>query len=139
MSGHETLKAWQHARRLALVIRRVTKLFPQEEWRLADQWRRAADSIVLNIAEGSGRGTNREFRRYLEAARGSMKEVEAGRTLAFDADLVGPKDRRDVQGLICETARTLYGLLRSVCARIERGELDRQHRKNPDPEGSPPP
>ena len=128
MASHENLKAWQHARRLASIIRRVLKSFPPQESELADQLRRAADSIVLNIAEGNARGSNVEYRRFLETARASMKEVEAATVLALDGDLVPMGEREELTATRDETARTLFGLLRSVNERIEQGERVRFHR-----------
>ena len=52
----------------------ITKEFPRQEiYGLTSQFRRAAVSIALNIAEGSG-GTKREFSRYLVIASNSLKE-----------------------------------------------------------------
>jgi four helix bundle protein len=136
--AYESLKAWQHARRLAAICRRIAKKFPPHEARLADQLRRAADSVALNIAEGSAMGTNKEFRRFLETARGSMKEVEAASALAIDAGLV---DQPDIDALLPasdETARTLYGLLRAISQRIENGEKERFHRPGRASEDYPP-
>lgn len=51
--------------------------FNRENWSLSDQLRRAALSICLNIAEGSGKYSDKEFKRYLENALGSVSEVVA--------------------------------------------------------------
>jgi len=139
MASHETLKAWQHARRLAKACRSAAKRFPPDEHRLSDQLRGAADSVVLNIAEGSAKGTNKDFRESLETARGSMKEVEAALALAFDGDLIAESVRPAIEAVRDETARTLYGLLRSVAARVENGEQERFHRPGHVTEGALPP
>ena len=56
------------------VVYELTKEFPrQENYGLTSQFRRAAVSIALNIAEGSG-GTKKEFSRYLVIASNSLKE-----------------------------------------------------------------
>src|SRR2546427_9405366 len=76
MGDFRDLKAWQHARTLAVLSKTAIARLPiQERFALADQWRRASYSVVLNIAEGASRRGPREFRRHLDIARGSLHEV----------------------------------------------------------------
>ena len=83
MAPYKTLKAWQHAERLAIECSRASKKFPDyEQTRLADQLRRASYSVVLNIAEGSSRRGSREYRKFLDTAHGSLAEVETALGLA---------------------------------------------------------
>src|SRR5207245_10936660 len=78
MGDFRKLRAWQEAVALAVRSRdAITKLPSAERFALADQWRRAAYSVALNIAEGASRRGPREFRRYLDIARGSLHEIEA--------------------------------------------------------------
>ena len=128
MSSHENLKVFQHARRLAGLIRQAVKHFPNDEADLARQLKRAADSVVLNIAEGNARGSNVDFRRFLETARGSFKEVEGGLLLAFDGDLVISELQASIEDARGQTGRTLIGLLKAVNQRIDAGEKERFHR-----------
>ena len=115
MGSHKTLKAWQHAKVLAVDCARAARQFPAEEQTaLADQLRRAANSAALNIAEGAGRRGSRDFRKFLDTARASLDEVEAALEIAhelgyFESAVFARLDRqRD------EAARTLYGLLRAI-------------------------
>jgi four helix bundle protein len=55
----------------------VKKFPPDEQFNLTSQARRAANSIVLNIAEGCGRGTKKDFSRFLDMALGSTFETVA--------------------------------------------------------------
>ena len=71
------LKAYQHALRVAALSRPLIKRLPASEHDLADQWRRASNSIALNLAEGITRKGSKEFRRFADMARGSLHEVEA--------------------------------------------------------------
>lgn len=57
-----------------LNCQRLAHGFPREFWSLGDQLRRAALSISLNIAEGSGKYSDKDFHRYLENAIGSVNE-----------------------------------------------------------------
>src|SRR5437773_12475502 len=128
MGDFRELRACQEA--VALAVRSsdaITKLPSAERFALADQWRRAAYSVVLNIAEGASRRGPREFRRYLDIARGSLHEV------AVVLDLVPLRRVRD------ECAGTVWGLLRSIAARSSSSSLPlgtcglRQHPAPPAP------
>jgi hypothetical protein len=62
----EKLEVWQKSIELGLHIHELTKFFPKEElYILTSQIKRAADSIALNIAEGSTGQTNAEFKLFL--------------------------------------------------------------------------
>lgn len=85
----EKLKVWQQGRKFATEIYRITTSFPQEEkFGLVNQLRRAAVSIVLNIAEGSNRNSDKEFIRFLRISIGSIDEVVAGLYIALDLGYV---------------------------------------------------
>ena len=72
----EKLTIWQKAMDLGERIDNVSKTFPQKEiYNLSSQMRRAADSISLNISEGSIDQSNPEFRRFMGYAIRSLAEV----------------------------------------------------------------
>jgi four helix bundle protein len=72
------LVAWQRAIDLAEAIYHVTRDWPSEErFGLTSQIRRAAVSVMANIAEGQGRTGSQEFLHHLSIADGSLAEVEA--------------------------------------------------------------
>lgn len=86
----EKLSVWQDARRFVNEVYRVTRLFPKEErFGLTDQLRRAAVSIALNIAEGSDRKSDLEFKRFLRMAIGSCEEVVTALYIAIDQKYLG--------------------------------------------------
>lgn len=73
----ENLKVYQRGLEHVDFVYKITKTFPKEEmFSLTDQFRRAATSICLNIAEGSG-GSKSEFNQYLKIARRSTRECIA--------------------------------------------------------------
>jgi len=81
----EGLEIWHLAREHATHVYEITARFPRHErFGLADQLNRAANSVALNIAEGSGQDTNAQFNRYLGIATGSVCEVVSGIFLALD-------------------------------------------------------
>jgi four helix bundle protein len=76
--GHyyRDLKVWTRAIEFVTQVYTFTQTFPKSElYGLTSQLRRAATSIALNIAEGSGGSSNAEFIRFLEMARRSVYEV----------------------------------------------------------------
>jgi four helix bundle protein len=76
---------WQKAKELALDICRTTERFPASEcYGLTAQLRRAAVSVISNIAEGQGRTTRGEFVQFLGYARGSLLEIDAQLAISFD-------------------------------------------------------
>jgi four helix bundle protein len=76
MTPYERFEAWKDAHHLALEIYRTTATWPRSErYELTSQVRRAALSIPTNIAEGTARRGAKEFRRYLDIARGSLSEL----------------------------------------------------------------
>lgn len=78
---------YEDARRFNRSIKLLSRKFPKEEdFCLRSQLWRALDSIVLNIAEGSDRATDKEFAYYLNNAHTSLNEVVACLDLATDAN-----------------------------------------------------
>ena len=74
----EDLRVWQSALRLSNEIDIITESFPKKElYSLSSQIKRAADSVVLNIAEGSTGQSRPEFKRFLRIALRSAVEVVA--------------------------------------------------------------
>jgi four helix bundle protein len=66
------LKVWNKAIDLTVFIYGFTEEFPKQEiYGLTAQMRRASVSVASNIAEGSARGTKRDFRQFVKLARGS--------------------------------------------------------------------
>jgi len=93
MPSYERLKAWQLAYQLDLTLYHVTDGFPRDErFGLTSQIRRAAFSVVANIAEGAAKRGRREFRRFLDIALGSITEIEVALRIARDRQYI-PRER----------------------------------------------
>ncbi len=74
---YQDLRVWQRAMELAETCYAARGQFPREEiYGLTSQIRRAATSVVANIAEGYGRESRGDFIRFLRASQGSLKELE---------------------------------------------------------------
>ncbi|MEN8223719.1 MAG: four helix bundle protein [Bacteroidota bacterium] len=77
MHQYKKLTVWQKAMNLSIEVYKVTRKFPTEEkFGLTQQIRRSAVSIPSNIAEGSGRRSEKEFKYFLSVAYGSACELE---------------------------------------------------------------
>ena len=115
MGDFKDLKAWQHARRLAILSKAAIARLPEcERYALADQWRRAVYSVALNIAEGASRRGIKDFRKFLDIARSSLHEVEAILDLVAALDYLRSEDLAQIHAARQECARTVYGLLRRL-------------------------
>jgi four helix bundle protein len=115
MAPFRTLKAWQHAHKLAVDCGNAARTFPlHDRGVMADQLMRASASVPLNIAEGCSPRGSREFRRSLDIARGSLAEVESALELAKDLGYLSPDDYDRLQAGAVETSKTVWGLLRKV-------------------------
>jgi four helix bundle protein len=81
----EQLNVWQKSKTLAVAVYKTSSQGDfARDFGLRDQLRRAAVSVMSNIAEGFGRFTRPEFRRFLTIARGSVAEVQSQLYLAHD-------------------------------------------------------
>jgi len=88
----ENLETWELARQFANVIYVVVKKFPHDErFGLTSQLRRASVSIVLNIAEGSERKSDKDFIRFLRISYSSMMEVISACYIARDQKYINEK------------------------------------------------
>ena len=99
MEDFKNLKVWNKAHELTLAIYSSTRMFPRDEiFGLTSQLRRAASSIGANIAEGCGRRSDGEMRRFIQIARGSSSEVESHLLLAKDLGFLDEVSFHDLNG-----------------------------------------
>ncbi|MDA3878914.1 MAG: four helix bundle protein, partial [Prolixibacteraceae bacterium] len=97
MHNYKEIKIWQRARMLVKDVYLFTKEYPKEEiYGLTSQIRRAVVSIPVNIAEGAGRGTNKDFSHFLDIARGSLYELETLILLSSDLDFISESKSVDI-------------------------------------------
>jgi four helix bundle protein len=114
---HTEIEVWKAAMNLAVDVYHATERLPgTEQYGLVAQLNRAAVSVPSNIAEGAGRATNRDRRRFLIDARGSLNEVatqiELCRRLGFMTDTTR------LSASVTRVRQLLAGTIRSLTARL---------------------
>ncbi len=111
MFRFQKLEVWQKAVQFANHIYELTKTFPTDErFGLTSQMRRAAVSISANIAEGSGRVSDKDFARFLEIAYGSLMEALSHGMIANQQGLITSQEIYDLLSQGEESSRMLSGL-----------------------------
>ncbi|MBA2260115.1 MAG: four helix bundle protein [Acidobacteria bacterium] len=118
MQDYRRLVVWQKAHKLALDVYAdsAKHLRHPEAWPIRDQIRRAAISIPSNIAEGAGRSTDADFRRFLFHSLGSTNELEYDFLLARDLGFLPVPLHGERTRQIQEVRRMLSSLIGQVTA-----------------------
>jgi four helix bundle protein len=112
------LLVWQRSMELTLEVYRCTQGFPREEvYGLTSQMRRSAVSIPSNIAEGQGRGSDREFSRFLDIARGSLCELQTQLEIARSLDFGASDLLNRCDGLSHEVGKMIFAFMRTLRGR----------------------
>jgi len=111
MLAHERLDVYQRAIEFLALSVKVLETFPRGHGNLVDQLRRAALSIPLNIAEGVGKNTTDDQRRYFAIARGSAMECAAILDACRILKLVEAAQVEQGKGLL----ERVVGMLTKMC------------------------
>ena len=114
-TNFEKLRVYQLSERLADEIWSIVlqwNLFARDT--VGKQLVKAADSIGANIAEGTGRGTFVDNRRFVRIARGSLNETQHWLRRAYKRKLLSEKEIQTVKPIIVELAPTLNAYLKSI-------------------------
>jgi four helix bundle protein len=115
MFRFEKLDVWRKAGDFADQIYDVTRSFPADErYGLTSQLRRASVSISSNIAEGSGRSSNKDFAHFVEIAYSSVMEVVSELYIAARQSFLTVDNRNKLCERAEELARMLSGLRTSL-------------------------
>lgn len=115
MASYERFAAWRLSYQLTLAIYRVTDSFPKVElYGLTSQMRRAAFSVIANIAEGAAKKGSAEFRRFLDIAVGSITELEVALRLARDRGYMTEAAWLEIEGLRNHAGVVTWRLYRAV-------------------------
>ena len=117
MKDYHQLEVWQRSHQLTLAVYAATKHFPNEElFGLTSQLRRACSSIPANLAEGCGRDSAAELKRYIDIAHGSASETEYHLLLAFELHYFTAAVHQPLADEISQIKRVLGALSRKLRA-----------------------
>jgi four helix bundle protein len=115
MHNFKELIVWQQSRSLVKDVYQLTQKFPADEkFGLTQQVRRASVSIPSNIAEGSGRGTNKDFVRFIDIANGSALELETQLYLAFDLEYISQSECEVISKKLLDIERLIYNFKKTL-------------------------
>ena len=124
----EKLEIWHEARAINRVIYGIAREFPKHEiFAMTSQIRRATVSISANIAEGSGRNSDRDFAHFLEQAYGSLMEVAALCYLAFDEGYVSESKLNPLLDDLEKLAKRIAALNRSLAVSVSKTPFTRRN------------
>jgi four helix bundle protein len=109
---HEKLDCYRRAVRLAEELSKEGARWPKGLGYLIDQKKRAMASVVLNLAEGNARKSNKERRRFFEISRASVIEAAACVDLALAFGLMGKERALGLKLRLTEISKMIWGLMR---------------------------
>jgi four helix bundle protein len=117
MKDFRTLKVWEKAHALTLAIYKSTEEFPKQEmYALTNQIQRAAVSIPANIAEGCGKDSDAELKRYFVISMGSASELEYLLLLAHDLGYLPENTFRSITNDLVEVRKMLNAFIQKLKA-----------------------
>jgi four helix bundle protein len=110
MFNHERLKCYEYSMVLAKRVPFLVSTWPKGSSYLDDQLKRAMSSVILNIAEGNGRRTVKERRRFFDIARASAAEVASIIDIAFALRYTDRSEFDFFKGYLLQIVKILYKL-----------------------------
>lgn len=106
---------YKDAKMLAKFVFQVTEKFPpHHRFGLGSQLQRSAISTVLNVAEGSGKSSDKELNRFFNIAIGSAYETLAGLDLALEEDLITKEEFMYGKEMAFKIAKQLGGFKKKL-------------------------
>ena len=108
----EDLEIWQKTRMLVRDLYRISNQNEfSKDFALRNQIRKAAISIMSNIAEGFERDGNKEFIQFLAIAKGSTGEIRSQLYIAMDQKYLSPNEFDQIKNLLMEIGRMICGMI----------------------------
>ena len=120
MRDYKKYSIWSDSHKLTLEIYLLTKKFPKEElFGITSQIRRAVSSVPTNIAEGWGRRSDLDFKRFLIISHGSATEVEYLIFLSFELNYISEEEYIDLTGKIEILRKQIHTLIKKIALSVE--------------------
>ena len=115
MQNYRHLSVWRKAHAVALNIHRIAGSVPRRNNAgVPNQMARAAQSIAANIVEGSSRGSDQDFAKFVQIAIGSSSELEYHLHFAADAGLISAEEFSARAAEVVEVRKMLIGLKKKL-------------------------
>jgi four helix bundle protein len=115
MHNYKELKIWNEGMLLAKMVYKVAGLFPgNEQYGLTSQIKRSVISIPSNIAEGAGRGSDKEFAHFLSIALGSAFELETQIILANAFNFLSQEQFEEISPQLIKVQKMINGFRISI-------------------------
>ena len=121
MQNYRQLSVWRKAHAVVLNIHRTVEAIPRtNSGNIANQMTRAAMSIAANIVEGSSRGSDQDFARFIQIAIGSASELEYHLHVAADLNLISQEEFAARGPEVVEVRKMLLGLKKKLVPALRR-------------------
>ena len=118
----EDLEIWMEARKLCKIIFDITSTGAfEKDYKFKYQMRSAGGSIMDNVAEGFGRGGNKEFINFLSIAKGSSEEVKSQTYRAFDFNYISEEKQLEILQQTDRITRMLANLIKYLRKSDQKG------------------
>jgi len=115
MNNYKELDVWKLAIGLAKDIFLLLKKFPKDErYSTVDQIKRSTISISSNIAEGSGRTSNKEFSYFLSVAYGSSCELDSLLTVCKEIEYINDEESKDLTSKVVRIQKMIRSLQSTI-------------------------
>lgn len=123
----EDLPVWQQSRKFVNQIYRLIEESPKlrSDYSLLDQLKRAAYSIMLNIAEGFERGGNKEFANFINIGKGSSGEVRSILYILLDNQYITKEKFEQLKKEILEISSSLSNFRKFLMSHQDYKKLSR--------------
>lgn len=113
LHNYKELKVWQKAMDVVVEVYKISATLPlDEKFGIVSQLRRSAISIPSNIAEGAARGSDKEFKRFLEISLGSANELNTQVLLCVRLNLITEESITNLLAQLNEISNMLVILIK---------------------------